>query len=199
MCGWTTRGNGRPALYRVTTAGDDGEILRRNGEEDIVAEVIPFAAMTPSSSRIDSPAGPWPISSWTSSASRLRSCAAHSTISTCTTIRASRWPRCASETTLDDSGVPAGRHRADQAAGRVDWQVARHHRIGLPGAAIFRRHPRMGTGVSRQGVVDPNALQNCGRHHREPDVWTPRRPRPNLLHEYLQRPASATCSRFSTA
>src|SRR5712671_7508717 len=41
-------GNGRPALYRVTTAGDDGEILRRNGEEDIVREeVIPFAAMTP--------------------------------------------------------------------------------------------------------------------------------------------------------
>ena len=41
-------GEGKPALYRVTTGGDQGEILRRNGEEEIVrVDEIPFAAMTP--------------------------------------------------------------------------------------------------------------------------------------------------------
>src|SRR3981081_1346699 len=40
--------NGKPALYRVTTGGDQGEILRRNGEDEIVrVDEIPFAAMTP--------------------------------------------------------------------------------------------------------------------------------------------------------
>lgn len=41
-------GNGKPKLYRVTTGGDQGEVLRRNGKEDIEeVDVIPFAAMTP--------------------------------------------------------------------------------------------------------------------------------------------------------
>src|SRR5262249_23294334 len=40
--------NGKPALYRVTTAGDKGEILRRDGKPDIVpVDMIPFAATTP--------------------------------------------------------------------------------------------------------------------------------------------------------
>ena len=41
-------GNNRPALYRVTTGGDQGEVLTRNGEPEIVqVDVPPFAAMTP--------------------------------------------------------------------------------------------------------------------------------------------------------
>ena len=38
----------KPALYRVTTGGDQGEILRRDGEDDVVRQdAVPFAAMTP--------------------------------------------------------------------------------------------------------------------------------------------------------
>jgi hypothetical protein len=41
-------GNNRPALYRVTTGGDQGEVLTRNGESEIVrVDMVPFAAMTP--------------------------------------------------------------------------------------------------------------------------------------------------------
>jgi len=44
-------GTGKPALYRVTTGGDSasvGRIMRRNGEDQIIAiDSIPFAAMTP--------------------------------------------------------------------------------------------------------------------------------------------------------
>jgi hypothetical protein len=41
-------GNNRPALYRVTTGGDQGEVLTRNGEPEIVeVDMPPFAAMTP--------------------------------------------------------------------------------------------------------------------------------------------------------
>lgn len=40
--------NDKPALYRVTTAGDDSEILTRDGDEDIhQVDMMPFAAMTP--------------------------------------------------------------------------------------------------------------------------------------------------------
>lgn len=41
-------GNGRPCLYMVTTGGDQGEILLKDGKECIEpVDVIPFAATTP--------------------------------------------------------------------------------------------------------------------------------------------------------
>jgi hypothetical protein len=41
-------GNGKPCLYRVTTGGTQGEILKRDGKPDIEPfDAIPFAAMTP--------------------------------------------------------------------------------------------------------------------------------------------------------
>ncbi len=41
-------GNNKPALYRVTTGGDQGEVLTRDGEPEIVrVDTPPFAAMTP--------------------------------------------------------------------------------------------------------------------------------------------------------
>jgi hypothetical protein len=41
-------GNGRPCLYQVTTGGDKGEVLRRDGKPSInPVDVIPFAAWTP--------------------------------------------------------------------------------------------------------------------------------------------------------
>lgn len=42
-------GDGKPALYRITTGGhDDATILKRNGEKEIVrVDFDPFAAMTP--------------------------------------------------------------------------------------------------------------------------------------------------------
>jgi hypothetical protein len=41
-------GDGRALLYKVTTAGEEGEILRRDGNPDIAPfDTMPFAAMTP--------------------------------------------------------------------------------------------------------------------------------------------------------
>ena len=41
-------GDGKPRLYRVTTGGDDGMLLTRDGEPDVSeCDMIPFAAMTP--------------------------------------------------------------------------------------------------------------------------------------------------------
>jgi hypothetical protein len=41
-------GDGKAALYRVTTGGDDLQVLRRDGKDDVVScDVIPFATMTP--------------------------------------------------------------------------------------------------------------------------------------------------------
>jgi hypothetical protein len=41
-------GNNKPARYRVTTGGDQSEVLTRDGEPEIVqVDMLPFAAMTP--------------------------------------------------------------------------------------------------------------------------------------------------------
>lgn len=41
-------GDEKACLYRVTTGGDEGEILRRDGKDDIErVDMMPFAAMTP--------------------------------------------------------------------------------------------------------------------------------------------------------
>lgn len=41
-------GNGKPCIYKVTTAGEGGAILKKDGKEDIErADVYPFAAATP--------------------------------------------------------------------------------------------------------------------------------------------------------
>ncbi len=40
--------NGKPKLYRVTTGGKDGQVLKLDGKPDIIEfDVMPFAAMTP--------------------------------------------------------------------------------------------------------------------------------------------------------
>ncbi len=41
-------GDGKAKLYRVTTGGEQSDVLKRDGEADIVqVDVVPFAAMTP--------------------------------------------------------------------------------------------------------------------------------------------------------
>jgi hypothetical protein len=41
-------GNGKPCIYKVTTAGEGGDILRKDGKDDIEkVDVYPFAAATP--------------------------------------------------------------------------------------------------------------------------------------------------------
>ncbi len=41
-------GNGKPCLYRVTTGGNQGEILKLNGKPDILEfDAVPFASATP--------------------------------------------------------------------------------------------------------------------------------------------------------
>jgi hypothetical protein len=42
------RGDGKTALYRVVTGGEQGEVLKRNGKPDVEqVDMAPFAAMTP--------------------------------------------------------------------------------------------------------------------------------------------------------
>ena len=42
------QGNGKPCIYRVTTAGEGGDILKLDGKDDIErVDVYPFAAVTP--------------------------------------------------------------------------------------------------------------------------------------------------------
>ena len=41
-------GNGKPKLYKVTTAGDKNQVLRKDGKSDVEeVDVIPFAVLTP--------------------------------------------------------------------------------------------------------------------------------------------------------
>jgi hypothetical protein len=86
-------GNDDARLFRVTTAGEEGELLLRDGEPDVIEEDhIPFAAMTPVIQTHRFSAAPSRTWSRTSRSRRPRCCAACSTTSTCTTTRAWKSP-----------------------------------------------------------------------------------------------------------
>src|SRR5712671_1771270 len=158
-------GNGRPALYRVTTAGDDGEILRRNGEEDIVREeLIPFTAMTPVivTHRFFGRS----IADLVMDIQRIKTALLRGALDN---LYLHNNPRVevaeayASETTLDDLLVsrPGGIVRTKQPGG-LNWQVVPDITASVyPALQYFDAIREWRTGVSRQGQgIDPNALQN---------------------------------------
>jgi hypothetical protein len=164
-----TREHGRKrpgaALYRVTTGGEQGDILTRNGEPDIVREeAIPFAAMTPViiTHRFFGRS----IADLVMDIQRIKTALIRALLDNAYLANNPRTevPEShATETTLDDLLV-------SRPGGIV--------RTKLPGGLSVIQHPDIGghvfpllqyqdatrewrTGVSRQGQgVDPNALQN---------------------------------------
>jgi hypothetical protein len=158
-------GNDRPALYRVTTAGEEGEVLRRDGEPDVIREdAIPFAAMTPVivTHRFFGRS----VADLVMDIQRIKTALLRALLDNAYLANNPRTevPEShATETTLDDLLV-------SRPGGIV--------RTKLPGGLSVIEHPDIGghvfpllqyqdatrewrTGVSRQGQgVDPNALQN---------------------------------------
>ena len=158
-------GTGKPALYRVTTAGDDGEVLARDGEPDVIREdAIPFAAMTPVivTHRFFGRS----IADLVMDIQRIKTALLRALLDNAYLANNPRTEVAeshATETTLDDLLV-------SRPGGIV--------RTKLPGGLGVIRHPDIGghvfpllqyqdaarewrTGVSRQGQgLDPNALQN---------------------------------------
>jgi hypothetical protein len=158
-------GNDRPALYRVTTAGEEGEVLKREGELDVIREdAIPFAAMTPVivTHRFFGRS----VADLVMDIQRIKTALLRALLDNAYLANNPRTevPEShATETTLDDLLV-------SRPGGIV--------RTKLPGGLSVIEHPDIGghvfpllqyqdatrewrTGVSRQGQgVDPNALQN---------------------------------------
>jgi hypothetical protein len=158
-------GNDEAALYRCTTAGEEGEVLRRNGEPDVVREdVIPFAAMTPVivTHRFFGRS----IADLVMDIQRIKTALLRALLDNAYLANNPRTevPEShATETTLDDLLVsrPGGIVRTKMPGG---LSVIEHPDIGnhvFPLLQYQDATREWRTGVSRQGQgVDPNALQN---------------------------------------
>jgi hypothetical protein len=158
-------GDGKPTLYRVTTGGDESEVLTRDGEPDVVeVEAIPFAAMTPVivTHRFFGRS----IADLVMDIQRIKSALLRGALDN---LYLHNNPRVevaeahASETTLDDLLVsrPGGIVRT-KTPGGLSWQVVPDITATIyPALQYFDATREWRTGVSRQGQgVDPNALQN---------------------------------------
>lgn len=166
-------GTGKPCLYRVTTGGDDGEILRRKQKQgdkevykdEIVREYQPcFAAMTPVivTHRFFGRS----IADLVMDIQRIKTALVRGLLDN---TYLSLNPRTevseshANESTLDDLLIsrPGGVVRTRQPGG---LNVLQHPDISAsiyPGLQYFDATREWRTGVSRQGQgLDANALQN---------------------------------------
>jgi hypothetical protein len=158
-------GKDKPALYRVTTAGEEGEVLKRDGEFDVIREeVIPFAAMTPVivTHRFFGRS----IADLVMDIQRIKTALLRALLDNAYLANNPRTevPEShATETTLDDLLVsrPGGIVRTKMPGG---LSVIAHPDIGghvFPLLQYQDATREWRTGVSRQGQgVDPNALQN---------------------------------------
>jgi hypothetical protein len=158
-------GNDEAALYRCTTAGEEGELLLRDGEADVVREdVIPFAAMTPVivTHRFFGRS----IADLVMDIQRIKTALLRALLDNAYLANNPRTevPEShATETTLDDLLVsrPGGIVRTKMPGG---LSVIEHPDIGnhvFPLLQYQDATREWRTGVSRQGQgVDPNALQN---------------------------------------
>jgi hypothetical protein len=159
-------GEGKPRLYRVTTAGDEAEVLNRGGEPDIVpVAFMPFAAMTPVivTHRFFGRS----IADLVMDIQRIKTALIRAILDNAylaVNPRVEVAEAFATETTLDDLLVsrPGGIVRTKQPGG-LNWQA-----VPSIAGAIFpvleyadaAREWR--TGVTRQGQgIDANALQNA--------------------------------------
>jgi hypothetical protein len=158
-------GTGEAALYRCTTAGEEGELLLRDGEPDVVREDhIPFAAMTPViiTHRFFGRS----IADLVMDIQRIKTALLRALLDNAYLANNPRTevPEShATETTLDDLLVsrPGGIVRTKMPGG---LSVIQHPDIGghvFPLLQYQDATREWRTGVSRQGQgVDPNALQN---------------------------------------
>jgi hypothetical protein len=158
-------GAGEAALYRCTTAGEEGELLIRDGEPDVVREdQIPFAAMTPVivTHRFFGRS----IADLVMDIQRIKTALLRALLDNAYLANNPRTevPEShATETTLDDLLVsrPGGIVRTKMPGG---LSVIQHPDIGghvFPLLQYQDATREWRTGVSRQGQgVDPNALQN---------------------------------------
>jgi hypothetical protein len=158
-------GTGEAALYRCTTAGEEGELLLRDGEPDVVREdQIPFAAMTPVivTHRFFGRS----IADLVMDIQRIKTALLRALLDNAYLANNPRTevPEShATETTLDDLLVsrPGGIVRTKMPGG---LSVIQHPDIGghvFPLLQYQDATREWRTGVSRQGQgVDPNALQN---------------------------------------
>jgi len=159
------KGNDEAALYRCTTAGEEGELLLRDSEADVVREdVIPFAAMTPVivTHRFFGRS----IADLVMDIQRIKTALLRALLDNAYLANNPRTevPEShATETTLDDLLVsrPGGIVRTKMPGG---LSVIEHPDIGnhvFPLLQYQDATREWRTGVSRQGQgVDPNALQN---------------------------------------
>lgn len=158
-------GNGKPALYRITTAGDDSEVLKRGGEPDVVLEDMPrFAAMTPiiMTHRFFGRS----VADLVLDIQRIKTALIRGLLDN---LYLHNNPRVevaeahASENTLDDLLVsrPGGIVRT-RTPGGVNWQVVPDITGSVyPALQYFDATREWRTGVNRQGQgLDANALQN---------------------------------------
>ena len=158
-------GDGKGGLYRVTTGSEQGDILLRDGEPDIVREdAIPFAAMTPVivTHRFFGRS----IADLVMDIQRIKTALLRALLDNAYLANNPRTevPEShATETTLDDLLVsrPGGIVRTKMPGG---LSVIAHPDIGghvFPLLQYQDATREWRTGVSRQGQgVDPNALQN---------------------------------------
>src|SRR5262245_51152419 len=158
-------GDGKAALYRVTTGSDQSDILIRDGEPDIVrADAIPFAAMTPViiTHRFFGRS----VADLVMDIQRIKTALLRALLDNAYLANNPRTevPEShATETTLDDLLVsrPGGIVRTKMPGG---LSVIQHPDVGghvFPLLQYQDTTREWRTGVSRQGQgVDPNALQN---------------------------------------
>lgn len=158
-------GKGKSELYRVTTGGANGDVLRVNGKDDIQPiDVIPFAAMTPI---------PMPhrftgrsIADLVMDIQRIKTALMRGMLDN---VYLANNPRVevaeenAGPNTLDDLLVqrPGGVVRTKRLGG-IQWQVVPNISGNLfPAIEYMDATREWRTGVTRQGQgIDANALQN---------------------------------------
>ena len=158
-------GKGKSELYRVTTGGANGDVLRLNGKDDIQPiDMIPFAAMTPI---------PMPhrffgrsIADLVMDIQRIKTALMRGMLDN---VYLANNPRVevaeenAGPNTLDDLLVqrPGGVVRTKRIGG-IQWQVVPNISGNLfPAIEYMDATREWRTGVTRQGQgIDANALQN---------------------------------------
>ena len=158
-------GNDKAALHRVTTGGEQGEILKRDGKPDVTqVNRIPFAAMTPViiTHRFFGRS----IADMVMDIQRIKTALLRGLLDN-TYLAVNPRPEIseshASETTLDDLLVSApGRPIRTKQPGGLNWlQMPFVGGELLPVMQFMDAAREWRTGVSRQGQgLDPKALQN---------------------------------------
>ena len=157
--------NGKIKLYRITTGGEQGEILKRDGEPEIIQEdFLPFAAMTPViiTHRFFGRS----IADLVMDIQRIKTALYRGILDNAyltNNPRAEVAESGATDNTLDDLLVsrPGGVVRVRQ-SGTVNWQqIPFAGQEMLPVVEYVDATREWRTGVSRAGQgLDANALQN---------------------------------------